>query len=431
MKSRALGIGLSVLLGVVCTTAAAAAQESSLADAKLRATGKGASAESAMAYGRALRRAGHEAEALTELRRALGLAGARGDLAAQIDWEIARTHIAKRDFTSAMATCRTMLPLATAASHVCAAEAHLLWRRGTEAADEVAAARRSKDLPADVRYAALLVDGRIAELGSKDTDALTAYGAAIALAPGRPDAHLKLGVLLRRLGKDALPSLRKAVELDAHDATAQLELGRTLPAGSNESIAALERAVAERPSSTDALRALSEGYVAAKRLPDAKRTAEAVLKIAPNDFFSHVVAGRVALAEGHADKAIEEGETAGKLMPNAAAPKLLIADAWAHKGEIDLAVESYQNAFGLDHTDPAPLVNAARACLAAGRNTSARAFARRATQEFPELAAAWETLGDALAADKDRAAALTAYDAAGKLHGADAKGLEAKRAKLH
>jgi tetratricopeptide (TPR) repeat protein len=430
MKSRALGIGLSVLLGVVCTTAAA--QESSLADAKLRATGKGASAESAMAYGRALRRAGHEAEALTELRRALGLAGARGDVAAQIDWEIARTHVARRDFTSAMATCRAMAPLAKAASHVCAAEAHLLWRRGTEAADEVANARKSKDLPADVRYAALLVDGRIAELGSKDADALTAYRAAIALAPGRPDAHLKLGVLLRRLGKDdALPSLRKAVELDAHDATAELELGRTLPAGSAESLAALERAVAERPSSTDALRALSEGYVAANRLPDAKRTAEAVLKIAPNDFFSHVVAGRVALAEGHADKAIEEGETAGKLMPNAAAPKLLIADAWAKKGEIDLAVESYQNAFGLDHTDPAPLVNAARACLAAGRNTSARAFARRATQEFPELAAAWEALGDALAADKDRAAALNAYDAAGKLHGADAKGLEAKRAKLH
>jgi tetratricopeptide (TPR) repeat protein len=422
MQSRVLGFGLTVLLGVVCTTASA--QESSIAEARDRA--KSGAPEASLAYGRVLRRAGREAEALTELRKAK--AAARGDLASRIDWEIARTHIAKRDFTSAMTTCRAIG--AKAASHVCAAEAHLLWRRGTEAATELGELAKIKDVPADVAYAAKIVEGRVAELETKDDAAESAYRSAVAFAPDRPEAHVQLGALLRRVGKDGLPSLQKAVALDARDAVAQLELGRTLPAGSPESIAALEKSVAERPTFTDALRALTEGYVAAKRLPDAKRTAEAVLKVAPSDVFSHVVAGKVALAEGKADKALEEGEAASKLMPNAAAAKLLVADAWAQKGEIDLAIESYQAAFGLDHGDATPLVNASRACVAAGRATSAKAFARRATQEFPQLAVAWEALGDALAADKDGKAAADSYEAAKKLPGADVKSIDAKRAKL-
>ena len=99
------------------------------------------------------------------------------------------------------------------------------------------------------------------------------------------------------------------------------------------------------------------------------------------------MAGRLALAEGRADDAIKEGEIAAKLMPNVQAARLLVADAWAKKGEIDLAVEAYQAAFGLDHSDPTPLVNASAACLAAGRVTSAKAFGVRATKDFANHAA--------------------------------------------
>src|SRR5207244_12650108 len=125
-------------------------------------------------------------------------------------------------------------------------------------------------------------------------------------------------------------------------------------------------------------------------------------------------------------EATKEGETASKLMPKAAAAKLLVADGWAKKGEIDLAIEAYQAAFGLDHSDPTPLVNAAEACVAAGRPTSAKAFARRAVQDFPNHGLAWVALGDALALDKDPKGARTAYETAKKSKDADTTSIDKK-----
>jgi tetratricopeptide (TPR) repeat protein len=432
MQYRIVDVALAGLLGVLCTTATASAQETGLASARDQAKSHARSAEASLAYGRALRRAGHETEALAELRRAAGLAAGHAELSARAGWEIARTHIAKREFQAALGTCRSMEKTAGAASHVCAAEAHLLWRRGTEATAELAEVPKAKDgvLAADVRYYAKLAEGRVHELESSDAAAEASFREALALAPNRSDAHVRLGVVLLREDKDGVASLRKAVELDPHDPVALLALGEALPEGSGEALGVLERAVAERPTSTDALRALASGYVAARRLPDAKKTAEAVLKLAPSDVLSHVIAGRVALAEGKTDVALREGEAASKLMPNAAPAKLLVADAYAKKGEIDLATEAYQAAFGLDHSSPAPLVNAAEACVAAGRPTTAKAFARRATQDFASHAPAWVALGDALVADKDPAAARSAYETAKKTKGADLAVIDQKLARL-
>ncbi len=137
----------------------------------------------------------------------------------------------------------------------------------------------------------------------------------------------------------------------------------------------------------------------------------------PQDSSTHVIYGRVLLAEGKPDDAIRAGESALKVLANLASAKLLIADANAKKGEIDLAIESYQGAYGLDHGDPAALVRASEACHAAGRNTSAKAFGMKATVEFPEWGPAWAALGDALAGDNEDAQAKTAYEAALKGRG--------------
>ncbi|MEA2749042.1 MAG: hypothetical protein QOI41_3185 [Myxococcales bacterium] len=438
MHSTAVRTALALVLGVAFSMAAtpAGAQESGVDAARDKARAAPMSAEASLAYGQALRRAGREAEALTELRRGYGISAGKGEIGGRVQWELARTYIARREFEPAMATCRSMSksPAAEAASHVCAAEAHLLWRRGSEAESEVAdlAKVKAPAAPAsvEVQYFAKVASGRAKELSSNDPEADAAYREAIKLADTKPDAYVLLGVMLRRTGKDGVPSLKKAVELDPHDPVALLELGRALPAGSAESITALERASAERPTSTDALRALANGYVAANRLADAKRTVGSVLKLAPNDVNTHVVSGRLALAEGHPDEAIKEGETAAKLMPNEQSARLLVADGWAKKGEIDLAVEAYQAAFGLDHSDPTPLVNASAACLAAGRTTSAKAFGVRATRDFGSNGAAWIALGDALAADKDTAGAKAAYESAKKANGADAAAIDRKLAKL-
>ncbi len=438
MHSTAVKPALALVLGVAISMASApaGAQESAVDAARDKSKAAPMSVEASLAYGFALRRAGREAEALTELRRAYGVSAGKGEIGARVQWELARAYIARREFEPAMATCRSMSksPAAEAASHVCAAEAHLLWRRGSEAESEVAELAKVKAPAAppspEVQYFAKVATGRAKELSSNDAEAEAAYRDAIKLADTRADAHVLLGVVLRRTGKDGTPSLKKAVELDPHDPVALLELGRALPAGGAESVAALERASAERPTSTDALRALAGGYVAANRLADAKRTVASVLKLAPNDVSTHAVSGRLALAEGRPDEAIKEGEAAAKLMPNDQPARLLVADGWAKKGEIDLAVEAYQVAFGLDHSDPTPLVNASTACLAAGRITSAKAFALRATQDFASNAAAWIAFGDALAADKDTAGAKTAYENAKKANGVDAAAVDRKLAKL-
>jgi hypothetical protein len=71
-------------------------------------------------------------------------------------------------------------------------------------------------------------------------------------------------------------------------------------------------------------------------------------------------------------------------------------------------------------------VNAAQACVAAGRLTSAKAFAVRATKEFAEHGPGWVALGDALVADKDATGARSAYESAKKARGVDAATVDAK-----
>ena len=101
-----------------------------------------------------------------------------------------------------------------------------------------------------------------------------------------------------------------------------------------------------------------------------------------------VLSGKVALAMDRPDDALRAGQAAMKIVANNAAAVLLVADSDARKGDIDLALEAYQTAWGLDHADPTPLVHASQACHTASRDTSARAFGAKAAQEFPNWAQA-------------------------------------------
>jgi tetratricopeptide (TPR) repeat protein len=233
------------------------------------------------------------------------------------------------------------------------------------------------------------------------------------------------------MGKDAagLEELRAALSIDSSWPEAELELGSALAA--TEGLTHLERAVRERPTYAAAWRKRAETELGLGRIADARKSVETVLKLEP-DTAAHVLSGRLALAEGKPDDALKEGDAALKILANSAAAKLLIADAQAKKGEIDLAVEAYQAAYGLDHSDPTPLVNASIACHAVGRETSARAFGLKATQDFPQWGPGWVALGDALAADKDLAHAREAYQTALKAKGSiDVAAVQRKIAHLH
>ncbi len=399
----------------------AQAQESSLEGARAAARAAGGDPRAALAYGRVLRRAGRDTEAAQELRRGVAMtpATAPGAVGIELRWELARVAIARHEFQQAMAHCRSVgaLPGGATAGHACAAEAHLLWRRASEALLETAQA-----LSGGVKsYEAKVAEGLARELQLEDDAAEASYREAIGWKPDAWEAHVWLGRLLihRQKRDEGLADLKKARALDPHGPEAAFELAQAMGAsGASAEVATLlESAVHERPTYAMALRRLADVDMALGRLEEARTAAEAALKSDPNDAASHLVMGRVAFAGAKWDDAIKEARAALVILANSAGAKLLIADSYAKKGEIDLAVESYQAAYGFDHSDPTSLVHASEACRAAGRDTSAKAFGEKAAKEFPDWAPAWVALGDALVANKEVASARVAYETALKSKG--------------
>jgi tetratricopeptide (TPR) repeat protein len=311
---------------------------------------------------------------------------------------------------------------------VCTAEAHLVWQRSSEALAETALALKASPKS----YDAKVMEGRALALALKDKEAETALREAIAWRSDAPDAHYWLGRLLagtHARQADAIAELRAAVKLDANDPDAAFALARAV--GGAEGAQLLDVATRERPTFGDAWLALAQVSLELGRVADAKRAADAALRLLPSDVLANIASGRVALAEGRADDAIRAAEAALKLVTNSAKAKLLLADGYAKKGEIDIAIEHYQAAWGLDHGDPSALVHAAEACNAAGRFTSGKAFALRATQDFPSHAPAWAALGDALTGQKEPSAAKAAYEKALKGEGTiDRASVEKKMAAL-
>jgi tetratricopeptide (TPR) repeat protein len=402
----AAGASLAVAASAVLS-GVAVAQQTQVPTLRAAVTGAPGDPAAALALGRALRRAGLLDEAGVELRRGRSLSAGTGT-ALKVDWEIERLEFDRRDFVKATALCKDLggLPGAKAEGHACLAAAQLVRQRATEALSETAIA-----LAIDARcFEAKLAEGRAYALQLQGEKAEASLRSAIALRPSAVEPFIELGRVLEREGKldDALANLRAAVQLDPDGPDALYALAMALPPGT-EQTDLLDRTVRERPSFVDAWLALGDVQYAAGRTARAKEAAAAALRVDGSNARAQVLLGRVALDEGHPDEAIDAARAALRVMANSAAATLLVADAQARKGEVDLALEAYQAAWGLDHGDPTPLVHASQACHSAGRDTSARAFGIKATQEFPKWAPAWVALGDALAAQGETQAARDAY----------------------
>lgn len=393
-------IGFALALGGLWVSLAGTARADAASDA-----------EAALAKGRAERRAGAVKEATADLRRAAALAPAKSDVGLRATYELARLGIDRREFGQAMAQCRILQQKAggEALGHACAAEAYLLWRRASEASSEIKKAlAKNPQL-----YEAKVAEGRARLLELRDAEAETLLKEAIAI-DGRPvDAHLALADVHALFGKTdaAISDLREVLKRDERSPEASYLLARLLPPGP-EAVTLLDTALRERPAFGEALARLAEVEIALGHLDRARAAAQRALATDPEGASMRVVVGRVALAEGKVDGAIAEARAALASIPNLASGKLLLADAYAKQGEIDLAVEAYTAAFGFDHFDPTPLVRASEACRVAGRETSAKAFADKATREFPGWAPAWMALGDVLVAQKDVPGAKQAYEQA-------------------
>jgi tetratricopeptide (TPR) repeat protein len=414
----------TALAAIVMLAPPASSQESALDSLHSAVRASPTDASAAVAYARALRRAGRTTDAATELRRALPFAN--GPSAVELHYEAARVAIDQGAHGRAMGECRAIAPLPGGATvtHACLAEAHLAWRRASEALLETEQALAN----GIQSYEAKVAEGIAYELQLRDDVAERSFRDALSWKPDVAQAHMWLGrLLVRELKRDeGVAELKKALSLDPNGPEESYELARTMPA-SAETAALLEKAVHERPT----LRRLAEVDMELGRGPQARAAAEGALKSDPQDAGSHLVMARVALSEKKLDDAVTEAQAALKIVPNSAPAKRIIADVYAAKGEVDLAVENYQAAYGFDHSDPTSLVRASEACHAAGRETSAKAFGEKATKEFPDWAPGWVAYGDALAGNKDGAAAKAAYETALRSRGpVDANAVRAKLAAL-
>ena len=347
-----------------------------------------ADAAASLELGRVLRRAGKLDAALTELRRGSTLANARAH-AVPLARELAKVHLDQQQHAPALAACRKLatLPGGASLSHACAAEAHMLHKRASEAAPEIA---KALALTPGL-YEARVVQGYVRWQDGALAEAEQSFRDAASSAPQRTEAWLGLGRFLLATSRkpQAVEAFEKAVAADGDDPDALFALGANVTS-SERATALLRQAVTGRPTFGAAHASLGEAVD-----PD-----------------WHSLLGEILLRRGMADEAMKSAEAALRLVSNHARAKLLQADAWSSRGDIDLAIEAWQVSFGLARTNPAPLVHGALGCLANNRPTTAKAFADRATQGFPQWGPGWEASGDVAAKGGDKAAARSAWQRA-------------------
>jgi tetratricopeptide (TPR) repeat protein len=372
----------------------------------LKARGKAASEPpEVLSAARGLRRAGLLADAVTAIQRALGKAKGP-EAVAELRLELARTYLDQRQAKKALRECDQIHKLVPRDEELCIAESQLYARRGSIALPAAEAALAITH----GYYEALVAKGRaLAQLG-QPSEAEAALREAIRAAPARSAALQYLAELELAQSKvnDALSTLRDARRVDPDDPDVLTLLGETLPAGA-EARDALEHAILVRPSYARAKARLGSVLGSAGQLDRAEKLLEEALSAEPRQADWHAALGEVEIAKKRPDEALKSARAALKIVGNHGPAKLVEAKALAEKGDIDLAVEAFEAAYGFMKQDPTALVAAARACMKGGRLTTAKAFADRATEDFSKSAAAWEVLGDVAVLLKDVPLAKTSY----------------------
>lgn len=418
----ALGVGVFGALSLRPNNAAAG-----LAELKAEAGKSPVSAEAGIALAVRLRHAALTAEALMVLNKSLGKT-TDADLITRIALEKVRVEIERGRMKQALAECEKMKKGDQVVYHTCVSESYLLFRRGSLALPEAEAALNLK--PKD--YDATLAKGRALWIQGNADAAYPVLNDLIKTAPQEGEAYPYFAELLVGTGKndEAVKLLRKGIQVAPEEARLRVMLGKLLPPG-DEAAKLFKEATNLRQDYFDAYAGAGRLQLQLRQLDEAEKSLRKALTLNAKDADTLAALAEVFLLRPDLPEALKQARAALKILPSNGPAKLIEAEALAAGGDIDLAIEEYQAAYGLQRNNPDVLIRAARACAKYGRPTTAVAFAERATDDFPELGAAFDALGDVLVANGDKPAAKEAYaEAIKKSAPAEAAAIKKKLAAL-
>jgi tetratricopeptide (TPR) repeat protein len=394
---------------------------------ELRARGRAATEpDQAIAAAKDLRRAGLVADAVSTLQRAF--AKARGDgPVASLRIELARAYLDQRQPKKAVNECAQLHKLSPFLEHLCNAEAQLYTRRGSVALPEAEQALAIEPNS----YEAVVAKGRAQSQLGQPGEADATLRKAMGMVPSRPEARRYLGEQLLAAGETApaIATLREAKNVAPDDPETLVLLGEALPETA-EARDVLEHAIAIRPSFARAKARLGRVLTVLGDYERAQKVLSEAVAAEPRQADWHAMLGEAYVANKKPDQAMKSAQATLAIVGNHGPAKLVEARALSQKGEIDLAITAFEAAYGFLRQDPRALVFAARACIDGGRLTTAKAFADRATEDFPKVSESWEVLGDVAVAAKDKAGAKKAYDKALQVEGAAKDRIRGKLAAL-
>jgi tetratricopeptide (TPR) repeat protein len=149
-------------------------------------------------------------------------------------------------------------------------------------------------------------------------------------------AQLQLGIALRHQQKSAqaIPPLRKAIELQPDSALAHYEMGLALFETGDWKTSAghFEIVVSRMPKFADARFSLGAVYARIDKVPQALTELEAALELDPAHYRANLLMGRILTLQGKASAGLPHLERAIAAQPGSAEAHAFLADAYQALG---------------------------------------------------------------------------------------------------
>ena len=211
-------------------------------------------------------------------------------------------------------------------------------------------------------------------------------------------AWMALGIALQMQGGDALPMLRRAVELMPDDAEAHNNLGNALKDRGqlDDALRHYQRAVALNPDFPEAHHQLGIALKSLGRLEEAAQCYRRALALRPDYAYAHGNLGNALRELGRLEEAIASHQRAVELEPDSAEAHSNLGIALNDVGRLRDAENCHRRALALDPEYAAAHSNLGVALGDLGRLEEAVSSHRRALQLQPDFAAGELNLGNAL-----------------------------------